>query len=240
MYFIGLFSSAVNKRLTALLIESADTKVAVPMQFEIRGSSNGQPFFDLYEILLFENYLNKDLEIMVSRLENLFVSSFHCHKCLMSPLSSGNNRTQWKKPAIGVGCVGVKETDDFEQLVSRMSILRANRVGLDVEILEQVEGGNVMFSHRVCLYCYMFPLHLLTSTEQADDHGQLRQVIVPHESGKWQRSQLHRRPGQRDLIRTIERQGVSDKSTGKQIHLIHFSLTSIRKRTETNSQSGRK
>ena len=34
-----------------------------------------------------------------------------------------------------------------------MSILSADKVGLGVEIVQQVEGENVKFDHRVCVYC---------------------------------------------------------------------------------------
>lgn len=45
----------------------------------------------------------------------------------------------------------MKETDDFAKMLSKVTILNAETVELDVEVVEQVAEVNVQFSHNVCV-----------------------------------------------------------------------------------------
>ena len=45
--------------------------------------------------------------------------------------------------------MAIEATDAFSKLVERMSILTANKVGLNVEVVEQVDQADVVFKHEV-------------------------------------------------------------------------------------------
>ena len=73
-----------------------------------------------------------------------------------------------------MGCEGVKATDQFTKLVNRMSILTANKVALDVEIVEQLEDTNVDYKHRVRLPASLtVPVTVSLSFLCTDGHEQL-------------------------------------------------------------------
>jgi hypothetical protein len=131
----------------------ADSKAAVvdiPIQFEIKGSKDGIIISDVYEFVLIEDYLSEDTEIAVSLNEqwNMMITGLpEIHDLDKSFLFHGHKQLQ---PEIGAGCVGLPETDEFQKLVGKMSILSAPKVGFNVEIVEQFEGTNILYTHRVC------------------------------------------------------------------------------------------
>lgn len=70
--------------------------------------------------------------------------------------------------------MGVTETDAFEKLLNKMTILSADKVALDVEIVEQIEDVNAKYTHRVCMHCVTSVSDFIAcSLKTIDGHGQL-------------------------------------------------------------------